>query len=212
MSRKRKGYFVQGAFVEHGSEADQDLRAEHADSRTAAKRRVQALQDLGEALLALKETQIKGLPGSVRLIEALLLAKTMPRREARRRQVQYIGKLMRSEDAAELEQALQVARDGSAQEQAAAQMAEQWRSRLLEDDAAVQEWVAAYPQTDVQRLRSLIRQVRRDRQRQEQAAASQDDGGDTGHVGAAVRANVSGSAFRELFRLLKRHLAVAQEG
>lgn len=203
MSRKRRGYFVQGAFVEHGSEADQDLRAEHADSRTAAKRRVQALQNLGEELLALKEAQIEALPGSERLIEALLLAKTMPRREARRRQLQYVGKLMRSEDAAALEQALQGARDGSAQEQMAVQMAERWRSRLLESDAAVQEWVAAYPQTDVQRLRSLIRQARRDGQRQAEKAAGTDSSDSSARTG--------GGAFRQLFQLLKQYLAVSVE-
>lgn len=195
----KKGYFVQGAFVEHGSEADQELRTEHTDSRTAVKRRMQALQELGEALVALKETQIKRLPASDRLVDALLLAKTMPKREARRRQVQYIGKLMRSEDAAALEQVLQLAADGAASQVGAqnVQAAQQWRSRLLDDDAAVQEWVAAHPNTDVQRLRSLIRQARKDAQQQQQfateASRNQQGGG-------------KNTAFKQLFQLLREQL------
>lgn len=205
----KKGYFVQGAFVEHGSETDQELRAEHTDSRTAAKRRMQALQELGEELVALKESQIRRLPASEQLTEALLQAKAMPRREARRRQVQYIGKLMRREDAAALEQALQLTADSAARVDV--QEAEQWRSRLLRDDAAVQEWVAAYPETDVQRLRSLIRQARRDAQRLREQQAQQMHGvqGDAvAEAGAGAKAGgTKNSAFRQLFQLLREQLS-----
>lgn len=209
-SMSKKGYFVHGEFVERGSETDQELKAEQVDSKTAMKRRMEALQALGEHLVQLKEGQIKKLPASERMVDALLLAKTMPKREERRRQMQYIGKLMRTEDDAALQQTLDVLTNATPQAQAYVQVVEVWRERLLADDAALQEWLGEYEDTDIQRLRSLIRQTRKDMQKQkaqaEQAAQAEQGGGEgSGGVTPQIAAPKSG-AYKQLFQLLKSHV------
>ena len=70
-------------------------------------------------------------------------------------------------------------------------MAEAWRDRLMADDAAVGEWIALYPQTDIQQLRALVRQARKDAVPVSNAAVSQ---------GLAPRQNRS---YRELFKRVR---------
>ena len=94
--------------------------------------------------------------------------------------------------------ALQVQRDGSASELAALHQAEHWRERLLAEDGgddALTEWLQQYPDTDIQQLRALIRQARKDAQ-----AAPKEQ------PGAAQR---HGRAYRELFQLVKVELLKA---
>lgn len=210
-SMSKKGYFVHGEFVERGSETDEELKAEQVDSKTAMKRRMEALQALGADLVELKRAQIQKLPASERLIDALLMAKEMPRREERRRQMQYIGKLMRTEDDVALQQAWGVLTNATPQAQAYVQVVEGWRERLLADDAALQEWLGEYEDTDIQRLRSLIRQTRKDMQKQKKKQkaqaeqAAQDGGEGSGGATPQITAPKSG-AYKQLFQLLKSHV------
>ncbi len=67
-------------------------------SRTQLKREVQSLQKLGEQLVALTPEQLQQIPMEEELLEAVLLAKKLKKHEAKRRQLQYIGSLMRQVD------------------------------------------------------------------------------------------------------------------
>lgn len=202
MPRKStKGYFVRGHFVAAGSELDQELKRELKGSaemsKTDLKRHSERLQALGEALLTLRDdlmAQVRGqhdLPD--KLIDALDEARRITNFEGRRRQMQYIGKLMRALDEdtiAAIEAALEEQRKPSAKETLRLHQAEQWRDRLIADDGALTDWLAQEPDTDVQHLRALIRQARKDAQ----ATAAQE------RPGEAVR---HGKAFREIFQLVR---------
>lgn len=169
MSRKpKKGYFVKGHFVAEGSELDLQLRAEQGKdepSRTDLKRESTELQKLGEELLTLRTDLLDRLELPESLLNALDDVRRITNFEGRRRQMQYVGKLMRGLD----EETRQRARDavaqqhsGSAEETLALHTAERWRDELVADDAALERWVAQHPQTDIQQLRALIRQARKD--------------------------------------------------
>lgn len=207
MSRKpRKGYYVKGQFVAAGSELDLELQRERkgdtAVSKTDLKRESAELQKLGEALLTLRADLLERLQLPDRLLEALQELRRITDFEGRRRQGQYVGKLMRQLDAATQEAAraaLQEQRQPSARETALLHAAEQWRERLLASDAAVAQWIAAHPATDTQQLRALVRQARKDAPPPDRAAVSQ---------GLAPR---QGRAYRELFQLIREQLTSTEE-
>ena len=202
MSRKpKKGYFVKGHFVAEGSELDLQLKAELKGtpdaSRTDLKRESDELQDLGKDLLTLRADLFDGIGLPDKLADAIHEARRVTNFEGKRRQMQYVGKLMRKlepelVDAAR--QALEVQRTGSAADKLALHLAEQWRDRLIADDGALADWMASHPDTDTQQLRALIRQARKDAPPADKAAESQ---------GLAPR---KGRAYRELFQLVREHL------
>lgn len=197
MSRKpKKGYFVRGQFVAEGSELDLQLQAEQGKnepSKTDLKRESAEQQKLGEALLTLRADLFERLD----LPENLQLALDQLRRitdfEGRRRQMQYVGKLMRGLEPDTLQavrDALEEQRGGSAQQTLALHAAERWRDDLIARDEALTEWLAAHPETDVQQLRALIRQARKDAQPTQDEVSK----------GLAPR---RGRAFREIFQLVR---------
>ena len=204
MSRKpKKGYFVRGQFVAEGSEMDIALKAELKAtpdaSRTDLKRESDELQDLGKELLSLRADLFAriGLPD--KLVEALAEARRITNFEGKRRQMQYVGKLMRKLDddtVAAVRTALQEQRSGSAADKLALHLAEQWRDRLIAEDSAQAEWIAHHPGTDIQQLRALIRQARKDAPGAHDATVAQSQG-------LAPR---KGRAYRELFVLVRTQL------
>ncbi len=202
MSRKpKKGYFVKGHFVAEGSELDQELKLAmkwgQSTSKTDAKRESEELQELGEALLTLRSDLFKPLPLSDKLQDALADAKRITNFEGKRRQMQFIGKLMRLQDPATLEavrHALELQRLGHSHDTEQLHLAEEWRDRLIESDEAVQTWIAQHPGTDIQQLRALVRQARKDAPPPDKAAVSQ---------GLAPR---QGRAYREIFQMVKSTL------
>ncbi|MBP7414515.1 MULTISPECIES: ribosome biogenesis factor YjgA [Simplicispira] len=204
MSRKpKKGYFVRGQFVAEGSEMDIALKAELKGtpdaSRTDLKRESDELQDLGKELLSLRADLFAriGLPD--KLVEALAEARRITNFEGKRRQMQYVGKLMRKLDddtVAAVRTALQEQRSGSAADKLALHLAEQWRDRLIAEDSAQAEWIAHHPGTDIQQLRALIRQARKDAPGAHDATVAQSQG-------LAPR---KGRAYRELFVLVRTQL------
>jgi len=131
-------------------------------SKSELKRRSQAVQAIGLELARLPADKL----AAIEMPEALRAAIDEYRRtkshEARRRQLQYVGKLMRDADGAALRQALATATEGSAQETLALHAAERWRAELIADDAALARWLGAHPECDAQHLRSLVRAARRD--------------------------------------------------
>ena len=138
------------------------------------------LQALGTALVELPEPQLKAMGLAENLLRAVLEAKRIKSHEARRRQMQYIGRLMRDVDPAPLRAQVAAVEGHSAQANARHRRLEAWRERLLADDAALTEFAAEYPGADLQALRTQIRNARKEQKE-----------------GKPPR------AFRELFRLLK---------
>lgn len=205
MPRKpKKGYFVRGQFIAEGSAEDIALKAElkggDEPSRSDLKRESTELQKLGESLLTLRADLMQRLQLPEQLVEALAEARRITNFEGRRRQMQYVGKLMRGlgEDTLQaIRDALDEQRQGSAGEALALHRAEQWRDKLIESDEALQEWLAAYPETDTQQLRALIRQARKDAPPDRDAVSR----------GLAPR---HGRAYREIFQLVRQQLE--QEG
>lgn len=207
MARKpTKGYYVKGHFVAEGSELDHELKRElkgdTETSRTDLKKHSEHLQQLGEQLLSLRSGLLDKLALPSGLLDALAAAQRITDFEGRRRQIQYIGKLMRRLDSATVqavEQALAEQHHGSAADTLRLHQAEQWRARLLADDEALNAWLQLAPQTDLQHLRTLIRQARKDAQAQAGAERS----------GQAVRHSKS---FREIYQLLRAGLEPPENG
>jgi ribosome-associated protein len=206
MSRKpKKGYFVKGHFVAEGSELDLELRAEQTGglpSRTELKKESTELQKVGEALLTLRSDLFERLDLPEGLVNALDELKRITNFEGRRRQLQYVGKLMRQlepETLQSVRDALEEQRSGSAQQTLALHVAEKWRDDLIADDDALQAWLKAHPDTDVQQLRALIRQARKD------SAPTQDEVS----RGLAPR---RGRAFREIFQIVRDQLDEQEHG
>ncbi len=131
-------------------------------SKSQHKRDMAALRDLGASLLDLPQARVDALPLSEKLAGALRDARRITSHEARRRQVQYIGKLMREQDPAPIRAALAEAAGQSAAARARQKRLEQWRERLVRDDAALTEFAGEHPAADVQVLRTLIRNARRE--------------------------------------------------
>jgi ribosome-associated protein len=159
--------------------------ADASPSKTRRKHAMHALQDLGEALVALDPGRLRELDLPERLIDAVVQARGIRAHEGRRRQIQYIGKLMRTIDPAPVQAALESWAKGPREENARFAAVERWRDRLLVEPAALSEFVGAYPQADRRHLESLIHDANLERAR-----------GGPPH------------RYRELFRQLKAAVAI----
>lgn len=140
-----------------------DAADDVAPSKTRRKKDMAALQALGVRLTRLNAAQLQQIEVPERLRDAIEAARRITAHEARRRQMQFIGKLMRGVEADPIEQALE--RLGGESQAAVALMhrCERWRERLLDDDGALTELLDESPVDDVQPLRSMIRAARRER-------------------------------------------------
>ena len=136
-----------------------------APSKTRRKHEMQALQDLGGKLCALDSARLASLDLPERLVDAIVLARSITRHEAKRRQLQYIGRLMRDVDAAPLRDALAAWAQGPQREREGFARAERWRDRVLAEADGVQAFVAAYPATDADMLARLVADARAERAR-----------------------------------------------
>ena len=127
-------------------------------SKTQRKRAMEELQDLGEKLAALSVDQLKKISLPEDLDSALREVQRMPRLdEARRRQMQYVGKLMRSIDAAPIRAFLAELGGQSAKETAKLHRLELLREKVLENEQTLHELATRYPSADLQHLRALRR-------------------------------------------------------
>ncbi len=168
---------------------NRSVPAEHSEddaqrpSKTQRKKDSHALQALGEQLVALPADKLRALALPDDLAGAVAEAQRIRAHEGRRRQLQWIGKLMRNLDDGALDrlrEGFDAATKQSREEIAQLHELEGWRERLLADDDAITAWIAAHPGTDAQQLRALVRATRK-----EQAQARPP------------------RAFRELFQFLK---------
>ena len=138
------------------------------------------LQALGVALTRLPESQLRSIEIPAELREALLEAKRIKSHEAKRRQLQYVGRLMRDVDPAPIRSRLAEIEGHGARATARHRLLEAWRERLLADDEALTAFAAEHPGADLQALRASIRNARKEQKE-----------------GKPPR------AYRELFRVLK---------
>jgi ribosome-associated protein len=173
-------------------------------SKTQLKKAMHDLQALGEALLELNDAQLDSIamPGTLR--DALRELRRVRTHEGRRRQLQYVGKLMRSADPAPLQEAVAAQRLGHARDTLALHEAEAWRERLLAGDDALDAWMQLHPHTDSQHLRALVRAARREAAQPDHESASAG-----AHRATAPR---KGRAYRELFQWLREALAAPRTG
>ena len=204
MSKLKKGYFVKGRFVAEGSPLDLELKRELKGvddigdkSRTDLKRESDELQKLGADLLTLRSDLLLKLELPEKLLDALAEYKRITSFEARRRLMQFVGKRMRQLEPETLDAirtALVEQHTPSARETQILHASEQWRDRLIAEDDALGQWVNAFADTDVQQLRALIRQARKDAKPEK--------------AGEAPR---HGRSYRDIFQIVREHLNHASD-
>ena len=144
-----------------------DLEEEEEDtgpSKTKIKKQMHELRDLGKELTELSKDQVAQLDLPESLHDAIREMKNINSFGAQRRQIQYIGKLMRNVDPAPIIAKLDAWKGKSQGHTAYMHQLERWRDRLLESDGALTELLAAHPHADAQRLRSLIRNAIKERE------------------------------------------------
>jgi len=154
-------------------------------SKTQRKREMHELQALGERLIALNPDQLARVPIPEALREAVFDAKRIRSREGLRRQLQFIGRLMREVDAASIRASIEAWTGRAHALTAMHHRAERWRAELLADETALTAFAREYPRADLQALRTAVRATQK-----EQLA-----GRPPQH-------------FRELFRLIRAAMSV----
>jgi ribosome-associated protein len=159
-------------------------------SKTRRKKDSHDLQDLGEALVAMPDGRLVDLPMDESLLDAIRQYRVTRTHEGKRRQMQYIGKLMRRNDPEPLREAVASMQLGHAKDALALHDAERWRAELVASDDALTTWMADHPQADVQQLRSLIRAARKD--------------------ASVAPEQRSGRAFRDLFKFIRQQSSAAE--
>lgn len=153
-------------------------------SKSQLKREMTALQKLGEDLVAEPKDRVKRVPMPEDVRDAILECQQIKDHEGRRRQMQFVGKKMRTLDEAEIaiiQKTIDSWKGQSKAETAAMHALERRRDKLLADDQALTDLLAEHPQLDAQHLRTLIRNARK-----EQAASKPP------------------KAYREIFQILKQ--------
>ena len=131
-------------------------------SKTKRKAAMDALQDIGQELVALPKDKLAKLNLPETLLDAVNEAKRITANGATRRQMQYIGRLMREIDTTPIIDQLQRWEGKHTAENAHFHQLERWRTRLLEDEGVLSEFIQHYPAVDSQQLRALIRNARRE--------------------------------------------------
>jgi ribosome-associated protein len=126
-------------------------------SRTKKKKIAQALQKLGERLVQLGDAQFAALSLPEALLEAVAMARQMKSHGAKRRQLQYIGRLMRAYDPADIEKALERITAGEDEKKRHFKRVERWRDELVDGDEERLAWLAEHcPSIDLQKLGELV--------------------------------------------------------
>lgn len=144
---------------------DEELpEGELPPSKTKIKKQMHELQDIGAELVALGKDQLAQLHLPENLRDAVREMHRINKFGAQRRQMQYIGKLMRDIDPAPIIEKLNAWKGVSQQHTAHLHLLERWRDRLLENEQALTELLAQHPQADAQRLRTLIRNARKEQE------------------------------------------------
>jgi len=158
-------------------------------SKSQRKREMHALQELGEELVKLPKDQFEKIDLPDDLHDAVLEARSIKQHGAHKRQLQYIGKLMRSIDAEPIQEQLDTLKSQSTHSAQALHKIENWRDQLLaEGDQALEKLVEQHPQTDRQYIRQLLRNAHKE-----------------------IKANKPPKSTRMLFRYLREILGKSHE-
>jgi ribosome-associated protein len=134
-------------------------------SKSQLKRDMHALQDLGVELIGLSKDALTRVPMPEKLNDAVREARRITDHEGRRRQVQYVGKVMRGlreDEIAAMRRVLDAINGVSKAETARLHSLERMREKLLSDDAALTDYIRLHPNADPQEGRTLIRNTRRE--------------------------------------------------
>lgn len=134
-------------------------------SKTQRKHEMHALQALGVDLVALDPARLATLALPEPLVDAIAMARTLSRHEARRRQMQFIGRLMRDVDPEPIRAALAAWAEGPRHERERFAALERWRERLLDDADGVQAFVERYPDAPRETISALVDDARAERAR-----------------------------------------------
>lgn len=129
-------------------------------SKSQRKRDMEALQDIGKELVKLPDSKLARMTLPEDLRQAVMDYRRFTKNEAIRRQLQYIGRLMRSIDPEPIEKQLAAFRGESNEEKALLHRVERWRERLIENDDALTLFLNEYTTADATQARQLIRNAR----------------------------------------------------
>lgn len=140
-------------------------------SKSERKRQAHRLQALGRQLTELKPADLEALDLPDRLVNAITDYQRFPSHEAKRRQLQFIGRVMRDVDVEPIAHALDTLHGQSAEAQYEFHQIERWRERLLEQGDALTEFLSEHPGTDAQQLRHHIHQVHKARSDEKRRSA-----------------------------------------
>ncbi|QJQ96447.1 MULTISPECIES: ribosome biogenesis factor YjgA [Halomonadaceae] len=136
-------------------------------SKTQRKQEMQALQALGEKIIALSDAERARLPLSDDMLDAVEETTRIRSHEGRRRHMQYVGKLMRREDMTAIQAAFDEFEQEKLKRDHAFHRLEKWRDRLIDEgDEAVEAFIIDFPDVDRQALRQLVRNAKQERQRE----------------------------------------------
>jgi ribosome-associated protein len=154
--------------------AESDDNLSQRPSKSERKREVLALQELGEALVELPQAQLAQIPLEPILADAIASARSIKSREAKRRQLQYIGRIMCEVDIQPIQDALNKIKHKDQKIKTQFHQVERWRDELVTTgDVKVQEFIEKFPQADRQLIRQLIRKAQQDK------ATSKNSGAET---------------------------------
>ncbi|MBC2712717.1 MAG: DUF615 domain-containing protein [Desulfosarcina sp.] len=143
-----------------------EMHGDFEKSRTRLKKEATALQKTGEKLVTLSDDQLSRMELPTALMEAIQAVRSMKSHGARRRQMQYVGALMRSVDVEPVEQALLEIEQGVYRQAKAFHRIEAWRDQLVAgDDDVIHEILDTFPDADHQRLGQLVRSARKEKEK-----------------------------------------------
>ncbi len=142
---------------------DEELE-ELPPSKTKIKKQMHDLRDLGKELTELNKDKWRELDLPENLFEALVEYKRITKFGAQKRQLQYIGKLMRDVETEPILAKMDIWSGNSRQHTAWLHQVEAWRDRMLDEPDALTEFLSQHPEADVQRLRTLIRNALKEKE------------------------------------------------
>ncbi len=157
----------------HEEEFEEDL----GPSKSQIKREMHALQELGKRICELPKKQLAGLPLSDTMREAVAEWDRISKNEAKRRHLQYVGRVMRGEDSEAIQEALDSVDPSSDVYNRILHQQEKWRERLIaEGNEALTQFVDAFPSTEMQHMRQLIRNAIKEKKEIEAGKEKQSNG------------------------------------
>lgn len=132
-------------------------------SKSQLKREMTALQDLGANLVKLSNKELSHMPLPEKLAEAIKLARNINSNSGLRRQMQYIGRLMREMDATPIQNAYELLKSGKRESAQQFHQIEAWRDNIIaEGETAIEAFLADHPTAERQRLRQLLLNIKKE--------------------------------------------------